>query len=114
MRFALIGAGNIGQLRAKALHNSPECELVGVADLDTARARSVAPSASTIVTDDYQKLLAMDAVEAVVVSTPPPYHEEVVVNALHSGKHVLCEKPLSNSLDGCQRMVAASRQTGKT
>lgn len=114
MRFALIGAGNIGQLRARALHNSPDCELVAVADLDTGRARAVAHSADTIITDDYQKLLALDAVDAVVVSTPPPYHEEVVVNALQSGKHVLCEKPLSNSLEACHRMVAASRQTGKT
>ena len=114
MRFGLIGAGNIGQLRSKALHNSPVCDLVAVADLDLDRARAAAGAAETWVTDDYQKLLQSEQVEAVVVSTPPPYHEEVVVAALKSGKHVLCEKPLANTVEASQRMVTNARKTGQT
>lgn len=114
MRFGLIGAGNIGQLRARALQRSQDCQLVAVADLDLDRARTAAGAPDALITRDYQNLLGSGQVEAVVVSTPPPYHEEVVVAALQAGKHVLCEKPLSNCIEASQRMVKASRKTGQT
>ena len=72
MHFGLIGAGNIGRLRSRALHNSPVCDLIAVADLDLDRARAAAGAAETWVTDDYQKLLQSEQIEAVVVSTPHP------------------------------------------
>jgi predicted dehydrogenase len=114
MRFGLIGAGGIGRVRAKALGNTEGCELVAVADTDQARARAVQPSPPTLVFTDFQKMLTHDEVEAIVISTPPQFHEEIAVAAMEAGKHVLCEKPLSNSLDACRRIVEASRRTGKT
>lgn len=113
VRFGLIGAGNIGQLRARALGMLANSELSAIADVDTERAKAVATSPQTRVFDDYQKMLASDAVEAVIVSTPPQFHEEIVTAALEAGKHVLCEKPLANTVDACRRMVEKSRETGK-
>src|SRR5262249_42980574 len=49
---------------------------------------------------------------AVVVSTPPQFHEAIVIAALEAGKPVLCEKPLANSTEACRRIVEASRKTG--
>ena len=113
MRFGVVGAGAIGQLRIKALSNAEGCELTAIADLDIARARAAAPSRDTGVFDDYQQMLESDAIDAVVVSTPPQFHEEMVTHALEAGKHVLCEKPLSNSVNGCRRMIEVSSRTGK-
>lgn len=113
MRFGLIGAGNIGKIRARALQNTPGCKLTAIADLDTERARAAAPSASVTLFGDYRQMLASDLVDAVVVSTPPQSHEEVVISALDAGKHVLCEKPLSNSMEASRHMVEASRKSGK-
>jgi predicted dehydrogenase len=112
VRFGLIGAGNIGKIRARALQNTSGCELTAIADLNTERAQAAAPS-NIAVFGDYQQLLASDIIDAVVVSTPPQSHEEVVNNALAAGKHVLCEKPLSNSVEASRRMVEASRKAGK-
>ena len=56
---------------------------------------------------DYGELLGDPSVEAVAVNTPPRFHEEMVVQALEAGKHVLCEKPLSRSVYGCRRIAEA-------
>jgi predicted dehydrogenase len=114
VRFGLIGAGGIGQVRAMALKNLDGCELTAIADVDKERAKAVAPNPRTLIFDDYQKLLADDEVDAVVVSTPPQFHEEIVIAALEAGKHVLCEKPLANTVEACRRMVETSRKTKRT
>lgn len=113
MRFGLIGAGGIGRIRAQALNLCQDHELVAISDLDKERAQSLAPSRRTAIYKDYETLIASDEIEAVIVSTPPQFHEEIVIAALESGKHVLCEKPLGNTVEACRRMVAASRKTGK-
>src|SRR5438094_8054194 len=113
MQFGLIGAGCIGGLRAQALAKVPGAKLVAVADVDQERAARV-KGAGARVCKDMAELLAADQIEAVIVSTPPQFHEEAVLAALAAGKHVLCEKPLSNSLDACHRMVEAAQKSGKT
>lgn len=114
MRFGLVGAGMIGQIRARSFKNLPGCELVAVTDVDKQRARAVAPSPQTRILDNYEEMLACDGVEAIIVSTPPQFHEELTIAALEAGKHVLCEKPLANSVAACRRMVETSSRTGKT
>jgi predicted dehydrogenase len=49
----------------------------------------------------------------VVVSSPVQYHEEAVLKAFAAGMHVLCEKPLSNTVASCRRMVEAGRKAGR-
>ena len=61
---------------------------------------------------DYRKLIARDDVELVDVVTPGNTHKEIVLAALEAGKHVLCEKPLANSLSEAREMVTAARNAG--
>jgi predicted dehydrogenase len=63
---------------------------------------------------DYRSLLDDAAVEAVIISTPVQLHEEMAVAALAAGKHVLCEKPLSNSVESCRRILDAARAHKRT
>lgn len=112
MRFGLIGAGAIGQLRAGALQQSDVCELVAVADLDEARALAAAPTARYFA--DAAALIASKDVEAVIISTPPLSHEQLAVAAASAGKHVLVEKPMAADPEACERMVAAARAAGTT
>ncbi len=114
MRFGLIGAGCIGELRAQALAKVGGAKLVAVTDVDPQRAARIAAPTRARVCKDTAEMLDLDQVDAVIVSTPPQFHEEAVLAAFAEGKHVLCEKPLSNSLESCRRMVEAAEQNGKT
>ena len=64
--------------------------------------------------DDYQQMLA-DAkdVDAVIVATPDFWHADITNAGLKAGKHVYCEKEMSNDLEKARGMILTARQTGK-
>ncbi len=114
VRFGLVGAGEIGRLRAAALGRVAGCELGAVADADLSRARAVAGAGGTVAFDDWKRVLSEASLQAVIVSTPPHLHEAIAVAALEAGKHVLCEKPLAPTVDACRRILDCARQHGLT
>jgi predicted dehydrogenase len=61
---------------------------------------------------DYRKLIARDDIGLIDVSTPGDTHREVVLAALKAGKHVICEKPLANTLTEAREMMEAAEQAG--
>ena len=61
---------------------------------------------------DYRRLLERDDIGLVDVATPGNTHHEVAIAALEAGKHVLCEKPLANTLDEAREMQDAARAAG--
>jgi len=61
---------------------------------------------------DYHKLVNRSDIGLVDVSTPGYLHKDVVIAALAAGKHVLCEKPLANSLDEAAEMLSAAKSAG--
>lgn len=61
---------------------------------------------------DYHRLIARDDIQVVDVSTPGFNHHEIVIAALEAGKHVICEKPLANTLGEAQDMLSAARKAG--
>ena len=61
-------------------------------------------------TTDWRELLRRDDVDLVDVCTPGDTHAEIAIAALDAGKHVLCEKPLANSVEEAEQMVAAARR----
>lgn len=61
---------------------------------------------------DYHALVARDDIGLVDVSTPGYTHRDVVLAALAAGKHVICEKPLANTLNEAREMVEAAKKAG--
>ena len=61
---------------------------------------------------NYRELLSDPDVDAVAVNTPPRLHEGMTLDALRAGKHVLCEKPLAQSVEGCLHVKEAQEATG--
>ena len=59
-------------------------------------------------TTDWRALLARDDIDLVDVCTPGDSHAEIAIAALAAGKHVLCEKPLANTIDEARAMAAAA------
>lgn len=103
MRVAVIGAGGIGSLHASLLTDMDGVDEVLVVDTDAARASTVAARTGAHAARLDQ---AIKKADAVVVATPPEFHAQAVIPALAAGRSVLCEKPLSDSLEESVRMAA--------
>jgi UDP-N-acetyl-2-amino-2-deoxyglucuronate dehydrogenase len=116
IRFALVGAGVIGNVHADALTNLPGvAELVAVVDRDPAKAQELAarygaPTATT----DVDAVLRRDDVDAVTICTPSGMHADGAVAALDAGKHVVVEKPIDITLAAADRIIDAEKRSGKT
>lgn len=115
IRLAIIGTGTRSWAHLAILKTLPQFQVVAIADptppnLD--RGASLAPGAKTY--SDYRKLLSeRNDIDAVVVITPSFLHAEVTVAALDRGLPVLCEKPMATTVDDANRMIEASRKSGK-
>lgn len=59
-------------------------------------------------TTDWRSLIARDDIDLIDVCTPGDSHAEIAIAALGAGKHVLCEKPLANTIDEARAMAAAA------
>ena len=107
----VIGAGSFGEKRARAVKESLLGELIGIADINIERANEVAGKldVASYTTD---KGFEKDA-DVVTISTPNKYHMPLTIKALESGKHVLCEKPLSLNSKEAQKMIEAAKKAGK-
>jgi predicted dehydrogenase len=62
---------------------------------------------------DYKEMLAKADIEGVIIATPLWAHADQTVTCLEAGKHVLCEKMMAWDVEGCERMRAAARETGR-
>ena len=107
MRVGVVGAGKIGKLRIESVKLDPMSELVAVIDIDRAAAETAVSGTSATAFSDLSDFLDAD-LDIVMVSTPPHLHEEACNEAFAKGCHVLCEKPLSNTVEAGQRIVDAA------
>ncbi len=116
IRFAVIGAGVIGDVHSHALTAmSDDAELVAIADSDPDKALAMATKYGVAGhTDDVPRLLARDDIDAVTICTPSGLHADLAVAALDAGKHVVVEKPIDISLAAAHpRGRAAVRPQGR-
>jgi predicted dehydrogenase len=107
---AIIGAGGVGNIRARSISSSGLGHVSAIADVDPARARELAEQFSAFYTASWREVVSRPDIDAVVVSTPTKFHAEIAVGALQAGKHVLCEKPLARTTEEGRRMVEAARR----
>lgn len=113
VRLGLVGCGGIGGGYVKVLEQIPEARITGVVDPDEARAKKFALRIGCDYFSNLVSLLKKDDIDAVVVGTPHYTHKQISVAALHSGKHVLCEKPMALLLEDCDEMIDAAQKADK-
>ncbi|MGH2446443.1 MAG: Gfo/Idh/MocA family oxidoreductase [Candidatus Limnocylindria bacterium] len=95
MKVAVIGAGGMGGMHADLLAAMDEVDDLFVVDADAARAGEVARHCGGVAAAFEE---AVRVADAVVVATPPEFHYGAVSAAIEGGRHVLCEKPLTEAL----------------
>ncbi|MEM9256549.1 MAG: Gfo/Idh/MocA family oxidoreductase [Pseudomonadota bacterium] len=106
MRFAIVGCGFIGEKRAASL--TPGSEIVGVADIDQKRAKSLADHHNAKCYDDWRAAINDSEVEVVIVATVHSELATIALAAVEAGKHVLLEKPGARSPAELEKLQEAA------
>jgi predicted dehydrogenase len=110
--LGIIGAGMYGRVLMKALRLDERANITWVCSASDATTRAAASEFGIEKwSTDYHEVLADPAVDAVVIATPPYLHAQQLEDALAAGKHVLLEKPLAESPESVERIVAAVEKT---
>ena len=112
IKVGVIGVGSLGQHHARVFAELVGARLVGVADVDRARAVAIAGRHGCRAVTDYHELLS--DVEAVSVVTPTLLHHVIARACLAAGRHVLVEKPLAATVEEARDLVAAASDHGVT
>ena len=120
INIALLGAGAQGQVLMEAMLRIPGVRFRAVCDIWTEyNQRRVVNTLKRFKQEpngyeDYRQMLDKEKeLDAVIIATPDFWHARHTIDALKAGRHVYCEKEMSNTLEGARSMVAAARETGK-
>ncbi|MBP3387165.1 MAG: Gfo/Idh/MocA family oxidoreductase [Clostridia bacterium] len=118
VRVGIIGCGGIANGKhLPALKQVADVEMVAFCDLIIEKAEKAAKTYGTPdakVYTDYKELLEDKTIDVVHVLTPNRSHSFITVDALESGKHVMCEKPMAINSEEAKKMLDAAKRTGKT
>jgi myo-inositol 2-dehydrogenase / D-chiro-inositol 1-dehydrogenase len=113
VRFGLIGYGLFGRWHARCLSEISGAELAAICTRSDANVRAAQEAHLNVpIVADWRNLLDDSRIDAVDIVAPNHLHAEMAIAALQAGKHVLVEKPLATSIEDCDRIVAAVRETG--
>lgn len=114
IRVGMLGCGAITQRRhAPEYMARADAEIAGFFDLDQNRAnRQVELYGGKVYTTPYD-MINDPEIDAISVCTPNSTHAEFTVKALQAGKHVLCEKPMAQSLQETRLMLQAEKESGR-
>ena len=114
VRFGVIGVGGAWSFHSNACAESSVVKFVSVYDINQRQASRVARRYRVNemrAYGDLQEFLQSE-IDAVLVMVPHVYHERIVAQCAAAGKHVLCEKPMATTLEGCDMMIKATRDAG--
>ena len=112
----LIGSSFMGRIHSQAWRNvsaffdlPARPVLVALAGRDPQRTAAAAASLGwAAACTDWRELIERDDIDVIDICTPGDSHAEIAIAALEAGKHVICEKPLTNSVEEAEAMTAAA------
>ncbi|MHC0035474.1 Gfo/Idh/MocA family protein [Pseudoneobacillus sp. C159] len=112
VRVGVIGLGAIGERVIHKFINHPETDVVAVCDVNDARLSSIKERFNSISTyKDHTEMLQNEDISLVYLAVPPKFHHKIALDVIASNKHILCEKPLANSLQEALEMAEAVNNT---
>ncbi|MEK6647274.1 MAG: Gfo/Idh/MocA family oxidoreductase [Candidatus Firestonebacteria bacterium] len=112
VRLGIIGCGDIAHKKfLPAIKELEKCQLVKVCDINEEVAKRTAGNTVSWCTD-YKELLKQSDIDAVIITTPHPFHAEVIIAAAKAHKHILVEKPMAISqkeIDAIVQIVSKNK-----
>jgi len=110
VRVGIIGVGYLGTQHARILSYLEEAELKGVADIDFKKAVEIGNRHGVAYYQNYEEMLG--EIDAAIVATPTSEHHAISLNLLRSGKSVLVEKPITETVEQGEELVREAESRG--
>lgn len=108
LNVGVLGAGHLGKIHLRLLNESPKYKLIGFYDADVINGKKVAAEFGYTFYDNINKLI--DAVDVIDIVTPTLSHFECAKKAIEKGKHVFIEKPITNTLEEAEELLALEKK----
>jgi UDP-N-acetylglucosamine 3-dehydrogenase len=112
LNVAVIGTGFWGKNQARVLANQDCTKLVCVCDINSAVAESIATQFKVEHDTNVDRVLARNDIDAVTICTPTTTHKQIATRALTAGKHVLVEKPMTNTVSEAHELLELAKKKG--
>lgn len=113
VRVGIIGVGAVGERLLRKFVQHPQTEVVVLCDTNTERLQALQEEFGGLhISGNVHEVTQNPDIDLVYVAVPPKGHRDVVSEVLRAGKHLLCEKPLANSIEEAEEMVQAVEQAG--
>ncbi|MCH1625585.1 Gfo/Idh/MocA family protein [Ferdinandcohnia quinoae] len=113
IRVGVIGLGAIGERLIKGFTAHEKTAVMAVVDTNSSRAKEVAGKLGGISWyNNHLEMLEQQALDIVYVAVPPKFHHKIVLDVIEKGIHVLCEKPLANSVSEAREMMERAETAG--
>lgn len=113
LKVAIVGNGNIcNRAHIPAWRSVKDAEIVAVCDIMKERAERAAKEVNAKAYTSIDDLLS-EEVDVIDLCVPTHLHAELAIKSLKAGKHVICEKPISNNLQDAKAMIKAAKENGK-
>ncbi len=107
LKVGVLGAGHLGKIHLRLLNESKKYELIGFYDPDEISAKKVADEFGYTYFENINNLI--DAVDVVDIVTPTLSHFDCAKKAMENGKHIFIEKPITNTLEEAENLVALEK-----
>ncbi|AWA31442.1 oxidoreductase [Flavobacterium magnum] len=108
LKIGVLGAGHLGKIHLRLLQQSEKYELVGFYDENHENGEKIAKEFGYKQFDTIAKLI--HAVDVIDIVTPTLSHYKCAKVAIKSGKHVFIEKPISNSVEEAEEIIALAKE----
>jgi predicted dehydrogenase len=108
----ILGAGRVSKSHALAISETPGARLAGIFDIDAGRVAAFAEQHGCPTWTDLETALREAEAQVVMIGLPNHLHAPTMIAAAEAGKHVFVEKPMANTVDECDQMIAVAERTG--
>jgi predicted dehydrogenase len=111
VKVGIIGLGAIGERVLQKFIQHPQTEVAAVCDVSIERLNTMREKYDFHTFQDYNEMLKDETISLVYLAVPPKFHHRIALDVMKAKKHLLCEKPLANSIEEAKEMAAAAHES---
>ena len=114
LRLAILGCGGIAETHLQSLKELSDFDVSYICDIDEEKANDLAiNSPGSQIENSMDMIITNKDIDIVDICLPPHLHFSTALKFLKAGKHVICEKPLSTSVNEAQKLIDVSNSMNK-